>query len=185
MTTISTKLKCKKNTGSACQGAKEKTSILPPAPSNSGDASQFELKGYASIQNQAITTAQSIPSQAPADLFSPANPLICSTNPNVPHYDQSSCPMFPPLPTNSSVPMMYWHPSTMFLHYPHPSSHSFTYPIAGNYISVYPQPYYGIPTLIPKPLKDSLKNDAALCQNANCYSNSSSSSTEPNKDQTS
>ncbi|KAL3519469.1 hypothetical protein ACH5RR_017618 [Cinchona calisaya] len=177
MKTISTKLKCKRNTDSNSKGTKDKTSIVQPAPSSSGISSRFALKGFASMQNQAITTAQSITSQPPADLFSLANPLMVSTNPNFPHYDHSSYPLFPPHPANSFVPMMYWHPSTMFLHCPHPS-----YPIAGNYTSIYPHPYYGTPNQVPKPSKDSWKNHAAY-ENAKCNSNSSSSSTEPKKDQ--
>ncbi|XP_071920492.1 uncharacterized protein [Coffea arabica] len=180
MKTISRKLKCKKNSYSACHGTKEKTSILPSAPSTCGASSQFELKGYASLQNQAITAAQSITSQSPADLFSNANPLIGNANSNIIQCDQSSCPMFPPHPTSSFVPMMYWHPSTAFLHYPHPSSHIFRHPIAGNYISIYPQPYYGPPTLIPKPSKDTWKSDVAS-ENANYDSNSTSCSIEPKK----
>lgn len=181
--TTSRRLKCKKKMDSESKGTifKDKSSIMLSTLSNHGTSLQFDFKGYASIQNPAITAAQSTTSQVPLDLFSATNPLINSPNPNFPQCDQSSHPVFPPFPPSFFVPIMFCQPS--FLPYPHPSLHSFRYPSAGNCISVYPQPYHGSPlpnNLIPQPSKDYWKNHATS-ENADSEYNCSSRSTGPKK----
>lgn len=160
----------------------EKASFLQSAPSSSELPPNFELLRNVSIQTRATAPTHCITSQEQASR-SISNPLITSINCNILNSYQQY-PIFSPHSTSSFIPLIYWPPTSTFLPYPHPSSHTYPYPISGNYLSSYPQPYYSHPScnaLIPKPFKESWKEDAAASVAGNDSKSICSSSTEPTK----
>ncbi|KAK3012023.1 hypothetical protein RJ639_011354 [Escallonia herrerae] len=166
----------------------QKASTVESAPSTFAPPTQFGLMGYTSIQTQAMTAFQSMPSQTPAD--SPpalSNPSIKSSTPKYNHHNRYSYPVPPPHPANSFMPLMYWSSPNVFPPCTYSPSYGYpTFPPAGNYIPIHPLPYYchtSCSSLVPKPVQGSGRSYAASAQ-TDGDSNSSSSTTHPYEDQT-
>nr|GMC87924.1 uncharacterized protein LOC109167286 [Ipomoea batatas] len=170
----SSKQKSKKHTTTS-GNLDEKTSAVKSPPPHSD---QFELTGYASNLTNATFSPKLTSSQVPTDVQPLSNPMITSPNTNT--LTQSSYPFLPAYPTNSFVPMVYWHPANPFQLYPYPSG--YRYPPPGNYLSIHPHQYYSHPPSnppIPK-LPGNGRNHTAP-EIAEKDSNSSSSSKESRK----
>ncbi|XP_062088476.1 uncharacterized protein LOC133795038 [Humulus lupulus] len=191
--TCSTKPKVKKQANSSSiskpnnHNTQRYLALQKPGHLSSGPPSQFGLMGYTSIHTQAMAAFhhQSIPPQ-PQTPLEISNSVIANSSTNVPFPNQTPYHhhhTLPPQPTNPFVPaLMYWPPPNT---YPPATPYTPTYgyqsfPSAGNYISIHPQPYYT--PLIPKIVEGDRKNDTGLNDDAN-DSDSSSSSTEPKKNQ--
>lgn len=160
----------------------EKTSAVKSPPPHSGPLDQFELTGYASNVTNGTLSPKLTSSQVPTDIQPLLNPVITSPSSNVSlnTFTQSSFPFLPAYPTNSFVPMLYWHPGNPFQLYPYPST--YRYPPAGNYLSINPHQYYSHPPSNPliSKLPGNGRNDTAS-EIAERVSNSSSSSKESRK----
>ncbi|KAM5588700.1 hypothetical protein ABKV19_006926 [Rosa sericea] len=162
--TSSTKTKGKKQAHS-----KQKTSF--PNSTFSSSSPQFGLMNQASIP----------PLAAPPI----SNTVITNAGTNIPYHNPNPYHLFPPQPSNTFMPMVYWPPPNTFSPgLPYQSTYGYrSYPSAGNYF-IHPQPYYSHPScgpLIPKTIEVAKKNGMASEEAADSDYDCSSSSIEPKK----
>ncbi|KAK9936039.1 hypothetical protein M0R45_012904 [Rubus argutus] len=165
----STKTKGKKQTHSNSKPNNiQKTSF--PQSTFSSSAPQFGLMNQTSIR----------PLAAPPI----SNSVITNAGTNISYQNQTPYHIFPPQPSNTFVPMVFWPPPNTFSPgVPYQSTYGYrSYPSAGNYF-IHPQPYYTHPScspLIPKAVEGAGKN-GMVSEEAADSDYCSSSSIEPKK----
>lgn len=179
--TPATKSKLKKQVNGASRPNKQqKSSVQQSVPSSSLSPTHFGPVEYTSIQTHAMAAFQSTPSQNPADMLLVSNQSITNPGANVSYHNQTPFYMFPPQPSNTFMPMIYWPPPNAFpLSPPFPATYGYSsFPCPASYVSVLPQTYSirhpASSPCVPKIVEDSRKNDVVSED-----SDSTSSSSEP------
>ncbi|XP_050371481.1 uncharacterized protein LOC126789378 isoform X2 [Argentina anserina] len=164
--TSSTKTKGKKESSSKPHNMQK---VSFPNSTFSSPAPQFGVMNKTSI----------LPLAAPTI----SNTLITNAGTNISYHNPNPYHIFPPQPSNTFIPMVYWPPPNAFSPgLPYQSTYGYqSYPSAGNYF-LHPQPYYNHPScgpLVPKTVEVEGKNDMALAADSDY--DCSSSSIEPKK----